>query len=157
MKKLILSSMVLLFSVSLAVAQDNGKKAEKHRQAKMDLQELPQEIQDFISQHFEGIAIKSAEQEKDLLNFGNGEMYEVELANGIKLDFNKAGQVTEIESKENVAIPQAALPSNIYAYVERNYDAHIVNWEVDSNDQEVELSDGTDLEFDKSGKFLKED
>lgn len=157
MKKLILSSMALFFSVSVAIAQDTGKKAEKYRQAQMDLQELPQEIQDFVSQHFEDVPIKSAEKEKDLLNFGDDEMYEVKLANGIKLDFNKAGQVTEIESKDNVEIPRAALPSDIYAYVESNYNSRITNWEVDNNDQEVELSDGTDLEFDRNGKFIKED
>jgi hypothetical protein len=157
MKKLILSSMALLFSVSVAFAQDNGKKAEKHKKAKMDLQELPQEVQDFVSQHFEGVKIRSAEREKDMLNFGNGELYEVVLANGVKLDFNKAGAVTEIESKDNAKIPEGALPSNIYSYVEENYDAHIVNWEVDSDDQEVELSDGTDLEFDPNGEFMRED
>lgn len=147
MRKLILSGMALLFSASLAFAQDD---------VKMDSNKLPQNVQDFVAQHFEGVAIKSAE--KDIMNIGNGEQYEVKLNNGIKLEFDKAGEVIEIDSKRNTEIPEGALPAEIYSYVESNYDnAFIISWEIDKNDQEVELSDGTDLEFDRNGKFLKVD
>lgn len=157
MKKLIVSIFVLLFTANLAFAQDKTRAEKRQAAAKMDLKELPQEIQDFVSEHFGDVAVNSAEREVDMLNFGNGEMYEVTLANGIKLDFNEAGAVTEIESKRNAKIPEAALPQEIVSYVKENYQASIVSWESDKNDQEVELSDGMDLDFDPDGKFLKED
>lgn len=164
MKKLMLSCIAILFSASMVVAQEKTNddkkqmKAEKKQTAaKMDLKELPQEIQDFVAKHFGDVAVKSAEREVDMLNFGNGEMYEVTLDNGVKLDFNEAGAVTEIESKKNAKIPEAALPQSIVKYVKDNYTASIVSWESDKNDQEVELSDGMDLDFDPNGKFLKED
>ncbi|HET8839315.1 MAG TPA: PepSY-like domain-containing protein [Flavobacteriaceae bacterium] len=145
MKKLILTCGALLFCFGTLFAQNN-------------MRELPETTQEFVKKHFPNEKIKSAEREKDLMNFGNGEMYEVELENGIKMDFNEAGDLTEIESNDGVAIPKEALPETIYSYVEKNYpDAKIVNWEADTNDQEVELSDGTDLEFDTNGKFMKVD
>lgn len=145
MKKSILTSLVFIFAISVGFAQN-----------KTDV--LPQESQNLIKEHFPDAMVKSAEREKDLINMGNGEMYEVVLENGIKMDFNKNGGLTEIESRKNLEIPEGVLPKNIVSYVNDNYEGlYIVSWEADKNDQEIELSDGTDLEFDSNGKFLKED
>lgn len=145
MKKLILTCGAMIFCFGTLIAQNN-------------MNELPETTQEFVKKHFSNEKIKSAEREKDLMNFGNGEMYEVELDNGIKMDFNEAGELTEIESNNDVAIPKEALPNSISSYVEKNYpNAHVVSWEADKNDQEVELSDGTDLEFDANGKFMRVD
>ncbi|HET8810930.1 MAG TPA: PepSY-like domain-containing protein [Flavobacteriaceae bacterium] len=145
MKKSILTSLVFIFAISAGFAQN-----------KTDV--LPQESKALIKKHFPDVMVKSAEREKDLINMGNGELYEVVLANGIKMDFNKSGGLTEIESRDDIEIPEGLLPGNIVSYVNDNYgDLYIVSWEDDKNDQEIELSDGTDLEFDSNGKFLKED
>lgn len=145
MKNLILTSVVLLFSFSGIYAQKNVEK-------------LPQTTKDFIKTNFPSEKITRMEKEKDLLDFGNEDLYEVVLENGIKMDFNKAGELTEINSRNGVAIPEGTIPANINSYVQKNYPGlHITSWEVDNNDQEVELSDGTDLEFDSAGKFLWED
>lgn len=145
MKKLILTSVIGLFTFISGFAQNN-------------YEELPQTTQDFIESHFPSVAIKSAEREKDLLNFGNGELYEVELANGIKMDFNKAGNLTEIDSHNGEQIPEGVISEKISAYVSENYkNAHIVGWESKGKKEEVELSDDTELEFDINGKFLRVD
>ncbi|HET8804694.1 MAG TPA: PepSY-like domain-containing protein [Aequorivita sp.] len=145
MKKWILTGLMCTFALGATFAQD-----------KTDV--LPQASQELIKRHFSDVMVKSAEREKDLINMGNGELYEVVLENGIKMDFNKSGGLTEIESRDDIKIPEAVLPENIVSYVNDNYsDLYIVAWEADSNDQEIELSDGTDLEFDSNGKFLKKD
>lgn len=145
MKKLILMGTVAVFSLNPMFAQNN-------------VEALPQTTQDFIKSNFSSATVKSAEREKDLLNFGNGELYEVVLSNGIKMDFNKAGDLTEIDSRNNERIPDGVLPENIVAYVSENYGStFIVGWEADKKQQEIVLSDGTELEFDTTGKFLRED
>lgn len=143
MKKIILVALMGLFSTGISYAQDAKK-------------DLPQVASDFIEQHFTDATIEKAEKNDSWYNFDKNEMYEVKLSNGIKLDFDKEGNITEIDG--TVAIPQDVLPENIYTYVDENYtDAEIVSWEMDEDEQEVRLSDGTELEFDAEGNFIKED
>ena len=145
MKKTILTGMLMIFTISFGFAQNNT-----------DV--LPQSSQDFISENFSSETVESAKKENSWFNWDKNEMYEVEFSNGIKLDFNKAGEVTEIDSKNEEPIPSEVLPRQIRTYVENNYqDAQIVSWEKDDDDQEAQLADGTELEFDGNGNFLKED
>lgn len=80
------------------------------------------------------------------------------LSNGIELDFDENGNILEIESKNNEAIPATALPSKVASYLNTNYaGVAIKGWDKDSKGQEVELVDGTELEFDAEGNFLRID
>lgn len=119
---------------------------------------LPKASQDFLSKNFSAEEVAKVEKNDSWYNWDKDEMYEVRLNNGIKLDFNKEGQITEIDSKEGNTIPPEALPEAIRAYLSTNEkNAAIVSWERDDNEQEVKLADGRELEFDANGKFLKED
>lgn len=145
MKKTILAGLVVMFSVSLTYAQ-------------ADPSVLPQNAQDFIEENFPSATLEKADKEDKWFSWDKNEMYEVHLSNGIKLDFNKDGEVTEIDSRKDAPIPMDAVPVEVKNYVEKNFSgAQITSWEKDNDEQEVELSDGTDLEFDKNGKFLKQD
>ncbi|MHA6281053.1 PepSY-like domain-containing protein [Salinimicrobium sp. CAU 1759] len=145
MKKLFLTGIGLLFSTALTFAQ-------------ADMGKLPQSSQDFLKKHFSSEQVAKVEKNDSWYNWDKDEMYEVKLANGIKLDFNKAGEVTEIDSKEGFTIPLQALPQAIRAYLEQNnLTDHVVSWEKEDDGHEVQLADGRELEFDSSGKFLKED
>lgn len=145
MKKTILAGILVMFSVSLTFAQ-------------ADANVLPQNAQDFIEENFASETLVSADKEDKWFSWDKNEMYEVHLSNGIKLDFNKSGEITEIDSRDNAPIPLEAVPEEIRSYVEENHSgADITSWEKDNDEQEVELSDGTDLEFDKNGTFLKQD
>lgn len=145
MKKLMLTGIGILFSTSLLLAQT-------------DTSVLPQTAQDLIQQNFSGEAIAKVEKNDSWYNWDKDEMYEVRLKNGIKLDFNKEGELTEIDSKEGTTIPLEVLPEPIRTYLESHAsDAQIVSWERDDDEQEVKLADGRELEFDANGKFLKED
>lgn len=148
MRNLFLSAVITLFAFSVSSAQTS----------KMDVSILPDNAQKFIEQYFSSETVKKVEKEDGILNMDKSEMYEVHFANGVKLDFNEAGEVTEIESRKDAKLPMKAIPMEILDYVKNNYkNAHVMSWEMDNDEQEVELSDGTDLEFDLKGKFLKED
>lgn len=143
MKRIFLTGIIFVFSLSLSFGQNNQN-------------ELPEEAKNFINTHFSNATIEETEKNDSWYNLDKNEMYEVKLSNGTKLDFNREGEVTEIDGDER--IPDAALPSPIVAYIEANFSgAHITGWELDNDEQEVELSDGTELEFSLEGQFLKED
>lgn len=145
MKKLIFTGVLSMFSMSLLFAQ-NGS------------QELPQNSQEFIAAHFANENLTSVQIEDNWMPWDNDDKYEVYFSSGLELTFNKAGEITEIEAAKDQNIPAAALPAEIKSYVSSNYqDAAITSWERDGKDQDVELSNGVDLEFDKSGKFLRVD
>lgn len=145
MKKLFLTGMVIIFCVTTICAQaDTGK--------------LPQASRDFLKKHFSAEEVAKVERNDSWYNFDKEEMYEVRLGNGIKLDFNKAGEVTEIDSKEGSIIPPEALPQAIRLYLNQNgINTPVVSWEKEGDGHEIQLADGREFEFDNNGKFLKED
>ena len=145
MKKLFLTGIGFFFSAGLIFAQ-------------ADVSRLPQDSQSFIKTNFPSEEVVKVEKNDSWYNWDKDEMYEVRLKNGIKLDFNKAGEVTEIDSKEGTLIPPEALPAAIRTYLEQNdYLSKVISWEKEDEGHEVQLVDGRELEFDSSGKFLKED
>lgn len=145
MRKLIFSIALVSFLCFNATAQSSSEI-------------LPQNTQDFINQHFGNASITKVEKEDGWLDWDRNEMYEVRLDNGIKLEFDENGNVTEMESDRGETIPVEALPDKIRQYLNETYNGiGVVSWEMDSRDQEVELADGTDLEFDAQGNFLKID
>jgi len=144
MKKVVLAGAFVICSLGL-FAQNNA-----------DI--LPQNSRDFIDQNFSSATIESAKEDSSWEFWDKDEKYEVRLSNGIKLDFNKNGEVTEIDSNNREAIPEDALPANLVSYVKSNYaGAQIISWEKDDDEQEVKLANGTELEFDAQGNFRKVD
>lgn len=145
MKKLILTGIFTVFFVGTISAQ-------------ADVSKLPQMSQDFLKKNFSSEEVIKVEKNDSWYNWDDDEMYEVRLRNGIKLDFNKTGEITEIDSKEGTIIPPEAFPQAIRTYLEQNNLLnHVVSWEKEDEGHEVELADGRELEFDSTGKFLKED
>jgi len=139
LKKLALGSAVLvsvtLFSQEVAITQ----------------QQLPKSINQFVQKNFPGKTLSKISQEKKL---GKTE-YEVYLDNGTKLEFNNT-TINEIESNEK--IPDALVPKNILAYVNKNYPQNfITEWKLSYSKHKIELNDGLELEFDKNQKFLRID
>lgn len=144
MKKVLLTGLVVLLTSPL-MAQTNQNV-------------LPQNSRDFLSKHFPDAKIVKAEKEDSWFNWDKNEMYEIHLSNDLKLDFNKNGEVTEIDSDGTAPIPADALPTDITSYVKSNFSGQeIASWELGNNGQEIELTDGTELEFDENGKYLKQD
>lgn len=74
------------------------------------------------------------------------------------MKFGKDGKMTEMDINSGEAIPTHALPDLIEVYLKANYaDVDVVGYEIDHDDQEVELANGIDLEFDMDGRFMEAD
>lgn len=114
--------------------------------------DLPATSTSYITTHFPEQAIVHAVKEFDDLRI----TYTVYLKNGVKIEFDQNGVVKEIEG--NDALPDSVIPSTILDHVKSNYpSAFIKKWEVERTKQEVKLSNGITLEFDKNGNFLRID
>ena len=75
--------------------------------------------------------------------------YDVVLQNGTKLEFDKKGNLTEIDCKQG-KVPAKLIPKAIRNYLKENYPAQAVKKiEMNKNEYEVELANGLDLTFNK--------
>lgn len=80
--------------------------------------------------------------------------YDVVLQNGTKLEFNKKGELTEIDCKQGV-VPVKLIPLSIKNYLQNNYPRQSVKkLEIKKNEYEVELSNGMDLTFNKHFQLI---
>lgn len=114
--------------------------------------DLPAISTNYINTHFAGQQILQAVKERDDLKT----TYKAYLGNGTKLEFNHDGEIIDIESNE--ALPSSVIPSPILTYVTTNYPSvFIKEWELGKTQQEVKLSNGLSLEFDRNGTFLRID
>ncbi|HET8855110.1 MAG TPA: PepSY-like domain-containing protein [Salinimicrobium sp.] len=145
MRKLVLTVILAAFAIP-AVSAQNGA------------ENLPQEARDFIDEHFATETVSRVEKEDSWFSWDKNEMYEVYFSNGLRLDFNKQGEITEISGEDGISLPQEAFPAALISYINSNYPGtQPESWEREDDKQEVELSDGTELEFDLDGNFLKAD
>lgn len=114
--------------------------------------DLPATSTSYINTHFAGQQILQVVKERDDLKT----TYKVYLNNGTKLEFNKDGEIYDIESNE--ALPSSVIPSSILSYVTTNYPTlYITEWELDKTTQEVKISNGLTLVFDRNGTYLRID
>lgn len=64
---------------------------------------IPQKAKHFIDKHFKGVAVSKCEQ-----YFAKGK-YEVELANGVDIEFNTKGDVIEVDAPDNTFLATAVV------------------------------------------------
>ena len=115
--------------------------------------ELPQQSSDFIDEHFSTERVAEVDVDDSWYNISDSETYEVRFENGVELDFNSDGEITEIESEDGQPIPQSVLPESVRSHLEKKAsNARVVNWEKDNDGHEVELDNGEEFEFDRNGK-----
>ncbi len=119
---------------------------------------LPKNATDYIAKHFNGYEIIFFEKDRDVLDVD----YTVYVRNGkqsYKLEFDKKGNVTDIESENRgLALPQSVLPANVVQYVKGAFpNAKVTEWSKDGNKQLVELNNDMELVFNAKGKFLRID
>ena len=106
---------------------------------------LPAKAQTLLSQHFNGQKVMLATIESGVVS----RSYDVVLQNGTKLEFDKKGNLTEIDCKQ-ATVPAKLIPQAIRNYLKENYPAQAVKKiEMDKNEYEVELANGLDLTFNK--------
>ncbi len=115
----------------------------------LDVEQLPERSQQFISTHFSGLRIQSVTRDDD-------REYDVLLENNYRLEFNANGDIREVEGRD--PLPNSIIPDAILDYVNQNFAGEaIVKWELDNREQEITLTNGTELVFDQNGNFVRID
>ena len=111
---------------------------------------LPAKAQTLLSQHFNGQKVMLAIIESGVVS----RSYDVVLQNGTKLEFDKKGNLTEIDCKQ-ATVPAKLIPQAIRNYLKENYPAQAVKKiEMNKNEYEVELANGLDLTFNKHFQLI---
>lgn len=110
---------------------------------------LPTEAQSFIKTHFANVKVLQVTKEFT--------EYEVILANGSRLEFDRSGNWKEVNCRGG-AVPESVIPSRIQTYIKANYASdNIRTIERNKRGYEVKLSSGFELKFDKNCNFKRID
>jgi len=113
---------------------------------------LPIEAKTYISTYFSELEITQAVKDKE----GIGNSYDVYLSNGTVLEFDNKGKIESMKS--TAGLPGSVIPDKLLAYVNTHYPAELITeWDIDRDDQEIQLSNGLELIFTKSGDFIRLD
>ena len=147
MKKVLFLSLIAILSIGVAVAYNSTDDDRPVAAA-----ELPKKIQDFVKQHFAGSEISYAKKDKGLVY----EEFEVVLANGAKIEFDKHNEWEEVDC-ERGEVPASIIPKAIGDYLTKHYPQISVEKISRGRGYDVELSNDLELEFDRSGKLLRID
>ena len=111
---------------------------------------LPIKAQTLLSNHFNNQKVMLATIESGVVS----RSYDVVLQNGTKLEFDKKGNLTEIDCKQGT-VPDQLIPQAIKNYLQNNYPRQSVKkLEIKKNEYEVELSNGMDLTFNKHFQLI---
>lgn len=111
---------------------------------------LPAKAQTLLSNHFNGQKVMLATIESGVIS----KSYDVVLQNGTKLEFDKKGNLTEIDCKQGT-VPALLIPQAIKNYLKENYAGQSVKKiEMNKNEYEVELANGLDLTFNKHFQLI---
>ena len=111
---------------------------------------LPVKAQALLSNHFNNQKVMLATIESGVVS----RSYDVVLQNGTKLEFDKKGNLTEIDCKRGI-VPALLIPQAIKNYLKDNYAGQSVKKiEMNKNEYEVELTNGLDLTFNKHFQLI---
>ena len=106
---------------------------------------LPAKAQTLLNNHFNSQKVMLATIESGVVS----RSYDGVLQNGTKLEFDKKGNLTEINCKQGI-VPALLIPQAIKNYLKDNYAGQSVKKiEMNKNEYEVELTNGLDLTFNK--------
>lgn len=111
---------------------------------------LPVKAQTLLNNHFNGQKVMLATIESGVVS----RSYDVVLKNGTKLEFDKRGNLTEIDCKQGI-VPDQLIPQAITNYLKENYEGQSVRKiEINRKEYEVELTNGLDLTFNKHFQLI---
>ena len=116
----------------------------------INVNELPAKAQTLLSKLFKGQKVMLATIESGVVS----RSYDVVLRNGTKLEFDKKGNLTEIDCKQGI-VPSQLIPQPIKNYLKENYRGEAVRKiELNKKEYEVELTNGIDLTFNKHFQLI---
>lgn len=115
---------------------------------------LPQAAKSVIQKNFKA-EVSVIKIDKTL---GKINEYEVVLTDGSEITFDSKGNWKEVETSKKKSVPAGFVPKPVSDYVAKNHKGQkIVGIEIKHDGYEVDLSNGIDIKFDKSGNFVKYD
>lgn len=116
----------------------------------INVNELPAKAQTLLTKHFNGQKVMLTTIESGVVS----RSYDVVLRNGTKLEFDKKGNLTEIDCKQGI-VPSQLIPQPIKNYLKENYRGEAVRKiELNKKEYEVELTNGIDLTFNKHFQLI---
>ena len=145
--KIVLKTICLLLFVSVvstAVAQDKV----------ISFTQLPTKAQEFVKHHFaaDDVAVVTLDME-----YFVRKEYEVILKNGTKMEFNADGEWRKVKMKK-IPVPGELVPEKISQYIHKSFPHTFVKAiKKEKKGYEVEISNGLDLEFSRTGDFIRVD
>ena len=140
MKRIVQTMMIVLCCAVVYLMPANADNNEP-----IQVTELPVKAQNVLSQHFNNQKVAFATIESGIID----KTYDVVLQNGTKLEFDKKGNVTEVDCKQGV-VPEQLIPQAINTYLQDNHPGQAVRKiEINKKEYEVELSNGIDITFNK--------
>lgn len=134
MMKILMMVICCMLSCNMAANAGNDKP--------IPVNALPAKAQTLLSTHFGKQKVMLATVEGVV-----SKSYDVVLKNGTKLEFDKKGNLTEVECKQGT-VPYRLIPQAIKNYLKANYPRQTVKkLEIKKNEYEVELANGLELTF----------
>ena len=142
MIRVLMTVICCMMSCNMAANAGNGKP--------ISVDALPAKAQTLITEHFNGQKVMLATIESGVVS----RSYDVVLKNGTKLEFDKRGNLTEIDCKQGI-VPDQLIPQAINNYLKENYEGQSVRKiEINRKEYEVELTNGLDLTFNKHFQLI---
>lgn len=142
MKKIALT-MISLAAFAAALSADDRP---------MAFEKLPVAAKEYIQTNFPGEKTTMVTKDDDLI-FAD---YTVMLSNGIKLEFEHSGALTQISSPNG--IPAELVPVSIRNYVQTHYpNAGYLDFEIGKRTYEVKLTNRMELKFNNSFHIIEVD
>ena len=142
MIRILLIAICCMLSCNMAANAGNDKP--------IAINALPIKAQTLLNNHFNGQKVMLATIESGVVS----RSYDVVLQNGTKLEFDKKGNLTEIDCKQGI-VPALLIPQAIKNYLKDYYAGQSVKKiEMNKNEYEVELTNGLDLTFNKHFQLI---
>ena len=142
MIRVLMIAICCMMSCNMAANAGNGKP--------ISVDALPAKAQTLLNNHFNGQKVMLATIESGVVSRN----YDVVLKNGTKLEFDKRGNLTEIDCKQGI-VPDQLIPQAITNYLKENYEGQSVRKiEINRKEYEVELTNGLDLTFNKHFQLI---
>lgn len=144
------------FFTTQAVAQVNNGMPGIVMAGSQDYSQIPEKARKFVEKHFKGINVSKCER-----YYAKGK-YEVELANGVDINFDTKGQVMDIDAPDNsflaASVVKDVLHHNAYKRLEQQGVANKVESiefrKGKAVEVEVGIPDPDTFIFDINGNFL---
>lgn len=144
------------FSTRAQAPRLNGSNPGIVMAGSQNYESIPSKAKHFVEKHFKGVGITKCEQ-----YFAKGK-YEVELSNGVDIEFNTKGEVTEVDAPDNAFLPTSVvrdlLHRSAYSHLEKDgLEAKVESIEFKKGkavEVEVSIPDPDTFIFDIDGNFI---